>query len=100
VKSGFDMFDCVLATRLGRHGTIFWPSGNIKISNARYKSDHTPLNPEVDRTPAQFTKAYLHHLVRENEMLGASILSLYNILYLHHLCQKLRKNILISNPCI
>lgn len=70
VKSGFDMFDCVLATRLGRHGTIFSPQGNLKLKNAQYKSDHSPLNPDVDRFPAQFTKAYFHHLVREKEMLG------------------------------
>jgi len=93
VRSGFDMFDCVLATRLGRHGTVFGPSGTIKLKNANYKSDHTPLNPDVDRFPAKFTKAYLHHLVRENEMLAGSLLSLYNILYLHHLCQQLRKEI-------
>lgn len=94
VKSWFDMFDCVLATRLGRHGTVFSPQGNLKLKNAQYKSDHTPLHPGVDRFPAKFTKAYFHHLVRENEMLAGSLLSLYNILYLHHICHNLRNQIL------
>jgi queuine tRNA-ribosyltransferase len=71
IEQGFDMFDCVLATRLGRHGTAFSDHGNIKLSNAQYKNSQDKLTSNCPCYTCQhFTKGYLHHLVKEDEMLG------------------------------
>lgn len=97
IENGFDMFDCVLPTRLGRHGVAMTSEGNIKLSNAKYRHDHTPLDPGSDCiTSRNYTRAYLHHLVRENEMLAGTLLSLHNIRYLHNLVEKIRNEILES----
>lgn len=97
IDNGFDMFDCVLPTRLGRHGVAMTKEGNIKLSNAKYKNDHTPLDPESDCIVSRnYTKSYLHHLVRENEMLAGTLLSLHNIRYLHNLVETIKKEILES----
>jgi queuine tRNA-ribosyltransferase len=70
IEQGFDMFDCVLPTRLGRHGQAFAPGGNIKINNAKYTRDFTPLTDTCGcYTCKNFTRAYLHHLIKEKEML-------------------------------
>jgi queuine tRNA-ribosyltransferase len=86
IEEGFDMFDCVLATRLGRHGQAFSDHWSIKISNAKYREDFSPL---TDTCPCYccrtYSKAYLHHLHREKEMLAGIMLSLHNIVYLHKL---------------
>lgn len=95
IDSGFDMFDCVLPTRLARHGVAMTAAGNLKISHAKYANDHTPLDPKSDcYTSRCYTRAYLHHLVRENEMLGATLLSLHNIWYLQKLVADIREEIL------
>ena len=95
IEQGFDMFDCVLPTRLGRHGAAFSDQGNIKISNACYAKDFTPLTDTCGcYTCKNFTKAYLHHLHREKEMLGATLLSLHNIVYLHAMLEKWKKDML------
>ena len=91
---GVDMFDCVLPTRLGRHGTAFSDHGLIKLKNAQYAHDHTALDPESACYASQFSKAYLHHLIRENEMLGGILLSIHNISYLHRLTEKIKQDIL------
>lgn len=97
IDNGFDMFDCVLPTRLGRHGVAMTKDGNIKLSNAQYRDDHTPLDPDSDCIVSRnYTKAYLHHLVRENEMLAWTLLSLHNIWYLHNLVETIKKEILES----
>ncbi len=97
IDNGFDMFDCVLPTRLARHGVAMTKQGNIKLSNAKYKNDHSPLDPESDCiTSRNYTKAYLHHLVRENEMLASTLLSLHNIWYLHNLVESIKQEILAS----
>lgn len=71
VAAGVDMFDCVLPTRLGRHGTAFGPNDTyIKLRNAQYRDDFTPLMDECKcNTCRTYTKAYLHHLIREDEMM-------------------------------
>lgn len=70
VEQGIDMFDCVLPTRLGRHGSAFSANGLIKITNAKYKEDFTPLTDDCPcYTCKNFSKAYLSHLIRENEMM-------------------------------
>src|SRR5262249_898012 len=82
IACGIDMFDCVLPTRNGRHGVAFTRHGPITLKNARHADDPRPLDEEsafaVTRT---FSRAYLHHLVKSGEMLGASLLSAINLAY-------------------
>ena len=95
IEQGFDMFDCVLATRLGRHGVMFSDQGNQHLKNVIFKDDYSPIcdfSPELSK----YTKAYVHHLVRENEMLGGIIISLHNIFYLDHMLEKWKKKLLLS----
>lgn len=95
IEEGFDMFDCVLPTRLGRHGEAFSANGHIKINNAKYTKDFTPLTDDCGcYTCKHFTKAYLHHLIKEKEMLGGILLSLHNIVYLHKIVEDWKKNML------
>jgi queuine tRNA-ribosyltransferase len=79
---GIDMFDCVLPTRNGRHGLVYTRSGAINLRNARHAADPRPLDPE-SRCPAarDYPRAYLHHLVKAGEMLGAMLLSEVNLYY-------------------
>lgn len=94
VYNGIDMFDCVIPTRLGRHGTAFVWEDVVKIKNACYKEDFTPLDTSCwCHTCKNFTKAYLHHLIREKEMLGASLLSLHNIAYLNKFMESIREEL-------
>ncbi|MCX6825491.1 MAG: tRNA guanosine(34) transglycosylase Tgt [candidate division SR1 bacterium] len=95
VEQGFDMFDCVLPTRLGRHGEAFSADGNIKLNNAKYTKDFTPLTSDCGCYACKnFTKAYIHHLLKEKEMLGGILLSLHNILYLHKIVEDRKTNML------
>lgn len=94
ILAGFDMFDCVLPTRLGRHGVAMTDQWLLKLKNAKYKNDFSPLDNSSSYVSQNYTKAYLHHLVRENEMLGWVLLSLHNIMHLHRLVQKMRNEIL------
>jgi queuine tRNA-ribosyltransferase len=82
VARGMDMFDCVLPTRNGRHGAVFTRFGAVNLKNARHAADARPLD-EAGAHPAarDYSRAYLHHLVRANEMLGAMLLSAINLSY-------------------
>lgn len=83
IKRGIDMFDCVLPTRLGRHGSAFTNNERIQIKNEKYKLDSSPLDPDCDcYTCKNYTRAYLRHLVMEKEILGIHLLSYHNIAYL------------------
>lgn len=89
IENGFDMFDCVQPTRIGRHGIAFSDEWNIKITNSQYREDFSSLTPNCNcYTCKNFSKAYLHHLQREGEMLGGILLSLHNIAYLHNMLEK------------
>ncbi len=95
IEEWFDMFDCVLPTRLGRHGQAFAADGNIKITNAKYTKDFTPLTSNCGcYTCKNFTRAYLHHLIQEKEMLGGILLSLHNIVYLHKIVEDWKANMM------
>ena len=95
IEQGFDMFDCVLPTRLGRHGQAFASGWNVKITNAKYTKDFTPLTDDCGcYTCKNFTKAYLHHLIKEKEMLGGILLSLHNIMYLHKIVEDWKANMM------
>ena len=95
IEEWFDMFDCVLPTRLGRHGQAFGAHENIKINNAKYRKDFTPLTDDCGcYTCKNFTKAYLHHLIKEKEMLGGILLSLHNIAYIHKIVEDWKADML------
>jgi queuine tRNA-ribosyltransferase len=91
VARGIDMFDCVLPTRNGRHGLAFTRFGAINLRNARHADDPRPLDAE-SRCPAarEHSRAYLHHLFKANEMLGAMLLSVINLFYYQDLMVGLR----------
>lgn len=91
VARGIDMFDCVLPTRNGRHGLAFTRFGPINLRNARHADDSRPLDAE-SRCPAarDHSRAYLHHLFKANEMLGAMLLSVINLFYYQDLMAGLR----------
>jgi queuine tRNA-ribosyltransferase len=88
---GIDMFDCVLPTRNGRHGLVYSRFGAINLRNARHAADPRPLDPE-SRCPAarDYPRAYLHHLVKAGEMLGAMLLSEANLYYYQDLMAGVR----------
>src|SRR5689334_8644972 len=91
VARGIDMFDCVLPTRNGRHGVAFTRHGQINLRNARHADDPRPLDEESSWPSARdYSRAYLHHLVRSGETLGAMLLSEINIAYYQHLMQGTR----------
>ena len=92
--NGIDMFDCVLPTRLARHGSALTHNGRIIIRNATYKYDMTPLDPECDCYACKnFTKSYISHLIRTYEILGARLLSYHNLYFLKSLMKDIREAI-------
>ena len=91
VSQGIDMFDCVMPTRNARNGWLFTRFGDIKIKNARYKNDLRPLDESCEcATCRHYTRAYLHHLQRTGEILGARLNTLHNLHYYQSLMHELR----------
>jgi queuine tRNA-ribosyltransferase len=91
VARGIDMFDCVMPTRNGRHGMAFTRFGQVNLRNARHADDPRPLDAENAWPSARtISRAYLHHLVRSGETLGAMLLSEINIAYYQRLMQDIR----------
>jgi queuine tRNA-ribosyltransferase len=94
VLAGIDMFDCVLPTRNARNGWLFTRHGDVKIRNARHRDDAGPLDPDCAcYTCRHFTRAYLYHLQKANEMLGARLNTLHNLHYYQELMRSLRSAI-------
>ena len=94
VIRGIDIFDCVSPTRLARHGNALTKYGKINIKNSKYKRDFTPLDSECDCYACKnYTKAYIHHLIKCDETFGASLISIHNIRYLIHLTEEIREAI-------
>src|SRR5262245_13762754 len=94
VARGIDMFDCVLPTRNGRHGVAFTRRGPVSLKNARHAADPRPLDEASACAAARtYSRAYLHHLVKANEMLGAMLLSEINVAYYQELMAGMRKAI-------
>ena len=94
VIRGVDMFDCVLPTRIARHGNAFTRNGKINIKNAKYKEDFTPIEEKCDCYACKHnTKAYIRHLITCNETVGARLLSIHNVRFLIKLTEELRKAI-------
>lgn len=91
VERGIDMFDCVLQTRVARNGLAMTSKGKVTLKNAKYKEDFTSLDEECDcYCCTHHTKAYLHHLVKCNEILGARLLSLHNIRFTLKMMENIR----------
>ena len=94
VARGVDMFDCVMPTRSGRHGLAFTRRGRVNLRNARHAEDHRPLDEESDCPAARdYSRAYLHHLVRCEEALGGMLLSWSNLAYYQSLMAGIRSAI-------
>ena len=94
VARGIDMFDCVMPTRAGRHGLAYTRKGKVNLKNARHANDPRPLDEDSDCPAAsQYSRAYLHHLVRCGEYLAAMLLTWNNLHYYQSLMQEMRQNI-------
>ena len=99
VIRGIDIFDCVLPTRIARNGTAMTWDGKVVIRNATYERDWTPLDPECDcYTCKNYTRAYIRHLVKANEILGVRLLSIHNLRFLTRLMENIRTA--IENDCL
>ena len=95
VQRGIDMFDCVLPTRSGRNGQAFTWDGPVNIRNARFRDDDQPLDPHCPcPVCASYSRAYLHHLVKAGEMLGAMLMTHHNLAFYQQLMAGLREAIL------
>jgi queuine tRNA-ribosyltransferase len=91
VAQGIDMFDCVMPTRNARHGVLFTRYGDLRIKNARHRTDTGPIDPSCDcYTCRNFSRAYLHHLFRAGESLGARLNTLHNLHYYQTLTREIR----------
>ena len=98
VDRGIDMFDCVMPTRNARNGYLFTSTGIVKIRNAQYKLDTSALDERCDcYTCRNYTKSYLHHLQRKNEILGARLNTIHNLHYYQDLMAQMRTS--IENNC-
>ena len=94
VLRGIDMFDCVLPTRIARNGTAMTSLGKVVVRNASYAEDFTSLDPECDcYTCKNYTKAYLRHLIKCNEILGARLLTIHNLRFLLKMMENVREAI-------
>jgi queuine tRNA-ribosyltransferase len=91
VSKGIDMFDCVMPTRNARNGWLFTRYGDVKIRNSKYKDDLRPLDPTCNCYACRnFSRAYLHHLQKVNEILGARLNTIHNLHYYLNLMQEMR----------
>ena len=98
VIRGIDMFDCVLPTRIARHGNAFSHHGKMNLRNAKFKEDFTPIEKDCDcYTCKHYTKAYIRHLLVANEQLAGRLLSIHNIRFLIRLTEDLREAIKNDN---
>lgn len=94
VENGIDMFDCVLPTRMGRHGTALTWSGKINLKAARHKFSKEPIDPECNcKVCRTYSKGYIHHLFSRDELLGKMMLSYHNVYFLLDFTERLREAI-------
>lgn len=98
IERGVDMFDCIMPTRNGRNGQLFTAYGTINMRNKKWENDFSPIDPEgasyVDRL---YSKAYLHHLIKVNEILGLQIASIHNLAFYLWLVKEARKHIIAGD---
>ena len=94
VYYGIDMFDCVLPTRSGRTGLAFTWQGKLNIKNSKYQNDKSPLDPNCElKELNKYSKSYLNHLIKTNEMMASMLISLHNINFYQQFMNEIRKNI-------
>lgn len=94
IENGVDTFDCVAPTRIARNGAVYTYDGRINITNAQYKEDMSPISENEEWYTHKYTKAYLAHLFRSDEMLAATLASIHNLKFLTTLCEDARNHIL------
>ncbi len=95
IGNGVDLFDCVLPTRLARHGALFVPTGRVNIRKAAYRTQETPVDPTCDcPTCAHYSAAYLHHLCRSEELLYHRLATLHNLRFIFRLLEDARTAIM------
>lgn len=95
IRQGIDMFDCVIPTRLARHGQVFTNNGRKNITNQQFSNDPTPIDPNCDcYTCKRFSKAYLRHLIRSKEISGITYLTYHNVYFLVRYVENIRNKIL------
>jgi len=98
VKNGVDMFDCVMPTRSGRTGLAFTWEGKLNLRNSKFQSDKSPLDPKCNiRNLNRYSKSYLNHLIKSNELLASMIISLHNINFYQQFMIEIRKEIKSGN---
>ena len=94
VNEGIDMFDCVMPTRSGRTGLAFTWEGKINLKNSKYQNDKLPLDENCKiRGLNKYSRSYLHHLIKSNEMMASMLISLHNIYFYQQFMREIRKNI-------
>ena len=94
IENGVDTFDCVAPTRIARNGAIYTKDGRININNAKYKEDMSPLSDDETWYTHSYTKAYVSHLFRSDEMLASTLASIHNLKFLTTLCEEARAHII------
>ncbi len=98
VKEGIDMFDCVMPTRSGRTGLAFTWKGKLNLKNSKYQNDKTPLDEKcIIRDLNKYSKGYLNHLIKTNEILASMLISLHNIYFYQQFMREIRVNIQSGN---
>jgi len=98
VARGVDMFDCVMPTRNARNGQLFTFDGKLNIRNAKYKTDFTPIDDnEISPMSKTYTKAYLHHLFKTEEILGYRIATQHNLRFYIHIMKTMQNRIQEGN---
>ncbi|MDD2496900.1 MAG: tRNA guanosine(34) transglycosylase Tgt, partial [Desulfitobacteriaceae bacterium] len=91
VARGIDMFDCVLPTRIARNGTVFVPEGKLVIRNAEYARDFSPLDADCGCYACRnYSRAYIRHLIKANEVLGIRLTTIHNLHFLVSLMKRIR----------
>jgi len=94
VIRGVDMFDCVLPTRNARHGTALTTQGKVQIKNKQFEMDFAPLDPGLITPISKYTRSYVRHLFKADEILGMRIMTYQNLAFLKHLMKEIRQAIL------
>lgn len=98
VYQGVDMFDCVLPTRTARMGTAFSHYGRMSLKKSEYKSDFRPIDDKCNCDVCKnYSRAYIRHLVKKDEILAGILLSIHNLYFLINLCDEMRKSIISGN---
>ena len=98
IYHGIDMFDCVMPTRIARHGQVFTSKGRMTVRNAQYKDDFTPLDEDCSCHVCQnYSRGYIRHLIKRNEILGVRLTTYHNLYFMLNLAEKIRESLRNDN---